>query len=528
MRSTLLCACLVSALAMVGPAAEAEPLPTLVEAVKKADRAAVLQLLRQGVDVNRSEIDGTTALHWAVEQDEWEIARLLLRAGAHAAAQNRYGITPLHAACVNGNARMIEMLLEAGADPNTRLAGETALMTAARSGSVDALTILITHGADVNAKEPLQQQTALMWAAAENHAAAVQLLARHRADLQARSASGFTPLLYAVRTGSIDAVRALLDEAVDVNEAVQSPGPFVAPKGAANGTMQGRTMLMHGLTALHVAIANREYEIAILLLDRGADPNAEGPGWTPLHQLMWARRPNLRQAVTLPPTATVDSVQFAKALLRGGANVNARQKRELCVGGKEDAGLQRLITPPQEPERAFYLPCNQDLNGGETNLNRTGATPFLLASQHADLEMMRLLLDQGADPALTTSERQTALMVASGVGMFGLGVNPGTNEEAFEAVKLLIALGADVRAVDDNGETALHGAAVRGANEIVQLLVDKGASLTATNSMGWTPLTIADGVLYTFTVKRQPHTAVLLRALMTKQGLDVPAAATPQ
>jgi ankyrin repeat protein len=353
----------------------------------------------------------------------------------------------------------------------------------------------------------------------------VQLLVEHGADLAARSATGFTPLLYAVRTGSLETIKALLEAGADVNDPVRMQGPAVAPKGAANGGHQGHAMLMDHVSALHIAIANLQYEIATFLLENGADANAAAPGWTPLHQLMWARRPNSNANAPRPVrTGTLDSYQFAKSLLAYGANVNARQTRELCVGGKENAGIQRHITPPNEPERAFYLPCNRDLNGAGTNLNRIGATPFLLASQNADIQMMRLLLEHGADATLTTAEHQTALMVASGVGIFGYGVNPGTNEEAFEAAKLLVDLGADVTAIDDNGETALHGAALRGANDIVRLLVEKGASLTAKDWMGWTPLAIADGVLYTFTIKSTPHTAVLLRELMAQQGLDVSAA----
>lgn len=528
MRRTLLAASVLAyfsvALGQLAAAADTVPLS---EAVKHRDKAAVMALLRQHVDVNRPGLDGATALHHAVEQDDLEVARLLLGAGAQAAIQNRYGVTALYAACLNGNAGMIALLLENGVDPNTAVAGETALMTAARTGKVDAVNALVARGANVNAKEPSQRQTPLMWAAAENHAAAAQLLVRHGADLSARSATGFTALLYAVRAGGFDTVKALLAAGADVNDAVVMQGPAVAPKGAANGGHQGHAMLMNQVSALHIAIANLHYEIAALLLEQGADANAAAPGWTPLHQLMWARRPNSNAAAPRPAlTATMDSSQFAKTLLAHGANVSARQTRELCVGGKENAGIQRHIVPANEPERAFYLPCNRDLNGAGTNLNRTGATPFLIAAQNADLEMMRLLLEHGADPRLSTAEHTTPLMVASGVGIFGLGVNPGTNEEAFQAVKLLADLGADVNAVDDNGETALHGAALRGANEVVRLLVERGASLTAKDWMGWTPLAIADGVLYTFTIKSTPHTAVLLRQLMMERGLD-PATATP-
>jgi ankyrin repeat protein len=351
----------------------------------------------------------------------------------------------------------------------------------------------------------------------------VQLLLEHGADINARSATGFSALLYAVRTGSVDAVKTLVAFGGDPNSAVVRQGPAVAPRGAANGGHQGHDILMHEVSALHLAIANLQYDIATFLLDHGADANAAAPGWTPLHQLMWARRPALNSDRALPTrSGTVTDSEFAKTLLAHGANVNARQTRELCVGGKENAGEQRLLTPKSEPERAFFLPCNRDLNGWGVNLNRTGATPFLLASQHADVEMMRLLIDHGADPTLTTTEHQTPLMVASGIGIFGLGASPGSNEEASEAARFLVEIGADVTAVDDHGDTALHGAALRGANDIVQLLVDKGASLTVRDAMGWTPLTIADGVLYTFTIKSTPHTAALLRQLMTRQGLEVP------
>ena len=301
MREKLLCGCVASMLTIAGLGAAADEVP-LVAAVKNADTAAVLLLLQQRVDVNRSGPDGTTALHWAVEQDDVEIARLLIRVGADAGALNRYGVTPLYAACLNGSAPMIELLLEAGADPTTSLAGETLLMTAARTGTVDALKTLLAHGAEVNAKEPGQRQTALMWAAAENHAPAVQLLTQHGADLEARSASGFTALLYAVRTGSFDAVRALLAAGADPNDAVEMQGPPVAPRGAANGGHQGHAMLMHRVGALHIAIANLHYEIASFLLDNRADPNADAPGWTPLHQLMWARRPDHRQCSGRPFT----------------------------------------------------------------------------------------------------------------------------------------------------------------------------------------------------------------------------------
>ena len=289
--------------------------------------------------------------------------------------------------------------------------------------------------------------------------------------------------------------------------------------------MNANGLLMNGLSALHVAIANpsttsRLYcSIAAPTSTRRAGlDSAPSPD-------MGAASERRQGAGAAGPHQHLDSLKVANALLDRGAAVNARQAEELCIGGFADAGFQRLVTPSEAPERAFWLPCNNDLNGARINLNRTGATPFLLAAQHADIEMMQLLRAHGADTTILTTERQTPLMVAAGVGIFGVGESPGTNEEAFEAVKLLVEWGADVTAADANGDTALHGAALRGANEIATLLVDRGARLDAANATGWTPLTVADGVLYTFTVKVAPQTAVLLRELMAKQGLPVPAPA---
>jgi ankyrin repeat protein len=509
-------------LAIAGTAAAADN-PTLISVVKRSDTAALRALLLRAVDVNQPDADGTTALQWAVEQDDIETARLLVRSGAHASAANRYGVTPMYPACLNGNTAMIELLLEAGATPNAALPeGETALMTAARTGNVAAVKLLLDRGADVNAREKWKGQTALMWAAEENHGATVELLSRRGANIRERGANGFTALLLATRSGSIDSVKALLDAGADVNEPIAYSNDTAA---SGNKARSGNALLMNGLSPLHVAIANAQYDLAALLLARGADANADRPGWTPLHQLMWSRRPNVNKSPGLPARrAKLDTMELAQLLLARGANPNARQTRELCIGGYADAGYQRRVTPAGEPERAFFLPCNNDLTNARVNLNRTGATPFLLAAQLADAPMMRVLLEKGADPGIATTERQTPLMVAAGVGIFGVGESPGTNEEALEAVRILLDLGADVNAVDEGGDTALHGAALRGSNEIVSLLVERGAKLDVKNAFEWTPLTIADGVLYTFTVKMAPATASLIRELMAAQGLRVPAA----
>ena len=459
----------------------------LIEAVKAADSAAVRALLEQQVDVNTPEVDGTTALHWAAYQGDLDTARLLLRAGANADATNRYAVTPLVLACGRGNAPIVEALLDAGADANTALPeGETVLMAAARSGNVDVLRLLLAHGADVGAREGWRGQTALMWAAAENHPAAVHTLIELGAAVDERSSAGWTALLFAVRAGKAEAVRALLEAGADVNDTIQP----LASDAAEAADPPGRRGRLDGTSALVIAVTNAHFSLAQSLVEHGADPAADEQGWTALHQLAYTRRPNSGKG--MPPVPLVDrldTLAFAQFLLEHGADPNARQTKRFN---------------------------NRERN----NLNRVGATPYLLAAKHADVPLMRLLAAHGADTRQPTEGNASPLMVAAGVGIFNLGESAGTNEEAFEAVTLAYELGdQDVNMADDKGYTALHGAALRGANPIVQFLVDKGADLLAETTEGWTPLRIADGVHYTGTVKRADHTADLLRHVMKERGV---------
>src|SRR5258706_9084541 len=456
--------------ALIGAAGEDT---RLLDAVKAGDRGAVGRILQQHVDVNAAERDGTTALHWAAHRNDLEVVDLLIRAGANVRAVNRYGVAPLTVACESASADLVERLLAAGADPNEAAAdGETALMTAARTGDPGVIRALIARGAVVNAHESRKGQTALMWAATENNIAAVDALLQAAADVHLHSRGGFSPLLFAVRAGHRDVVVPLLKAGASANET-----------------------LPDGTSALTLAITNAHWELAASLLDAGADPNADAPGWTPLHQLLWTRRPKAGLAEPPPvPTGRISSAALAKRLLARGANPNARIKKDRSLGF-DDRHL----------------------------LDRIGATPFLVAAEGADVEMMGLLAAGGADPLLTTADHTTALMAAAGVGIWVVGESPGTNEEALEAVKAALELGGGVRAVNDYGYTALHGAAHRGAPQIVQPLVDKGAKpnarLTKTGGgplgwkEGWTPLAIADGVFYANTFKRSPETADLLRRL---------------
>jgi ankyrin repeat protein len=374
-------------------------------------------------------------------------------------------------------------LLKAGADPNVALvSGETPLMTAARTGNSEAVRRLLAHSPSIDAREPTRQQTALMWAAAENNAAAVELLVRAGADVNARSKGGLTPLLFAARDGRIEAARVLLASGADVNE-----------------------RLPDGMSALVVAVMNANYAMAAFLLDRGADPNADAQGWTALHQIAVSRKPNT--GINLPgpvPSGEVSSLDLVRKLIAKGADVNGRVKKEIK-------------------------------DGYRSNLNRIGATPFVLAARAPDLDLMRVLLEQGADPMLMTDHGASALMVAAGVGMWAPGESPGTAEESAEGVKQLIALGLDVNAIDKNGDTALHGAALRGADATIKLLVEAGARLDVTNKLGHTPWRVAEGIFASNTFKRNPQTAALLRELMEQRGVwkaeeaaaSIAATATP-
>ena len=448
--------------------------PPLVDAARAGDVGQVRALLARGADADRPAPDGTTPLHWAADRDDLAAARLLLDAGARAGAANRYGATPLLVAATNGSGAMLDLLLAAGADPNAGLPeGETPLMRAARAGRVAAVRALLRRGAEVDAAEQWRGQTALMWAAIEGNAAAVLELVAGGADVHARSAGGFTPLLFAVRHNRPGVLRALVDAGADVNDA-----------------------LPDGMSALCLATLNAHYDVGVWLLGQGADPNADAQGWTALHQLVWARRPNLGFNNPAPiPAGLVSDLEFVEALAAHGADLDARETKEPRGGdGSGTAGGYRNV------------------------LNRVGATPFLLAAKAVDVELMRLLAALGADPLLPNEDGTTPLMVAAGVGIWAVGESPGTNAEALAAVRLMLELGDVVTTVDANGDTALHGAIIRGSEPLVRFLLDQGADLEAVNGKGWTPLTIAEGVFYSNTGKRWPEMERLLIELGARRS----------
>ncbi|MBC7818716.1 MAG: ankyrin repeat domain-containing protein [Planctomycetaceae bacterium] len=426
----------------------------LADAAEKADWPRVRDVLKQHPDANAAQVDGMTALHWAAYHDDVETTKRLLAAGANAKAENRYGVAPLSLACTNGNVELVRLLLAAEADPNTTLrGGETALMTAARTGRVGPVRALLDAGAKVNAKDR-NGQTPLMWAAAEGHAEVVELLIKSGADMHARLKSGFTPLLFAAREGRIEVVQTLLKAEVDANEAIETE------KGG------GRAPI-NGTSALLLAVENAHFELAVVLLKAGANPNEQRSGFTPLHALTWVRKPNRGDSDDgQPPPAgsgNLTSLQFVRELVSRGADVNTR----LAKG-----------------------------DSGRGKLSMVGATPFLLASKTADVAYLRLLVELKADPLLPNKDGCTPLMAASGIGTLAPTEEAGTEPEALAAVDYLLSLGADINTVDQNGETAMHGAAYKSLPKMVQFLTDKGAKIDVwnrKNKYGWTPLLIAEG-----------------------------------
>lgn len=457
----------------------------LADAIEKMDRQTAQALIQKGAGINASQADGMTALHWAAYHDSLELAKLLVESGADASAENRYGVTPLSLACVNGNTEIVELLLEGGADPNATLSGgETALMTAARTGRAGPVRALLARGADVNAKER-KGQTAIMWAAAEGHAEVVQLLLEAGADFKTPLDSGFTALFFAAREGRAEVVKVLLEAGADVNQAIEPK------KGASRGPRRGTSPLL-------LAIENGHFELAVALLEAGTDPNDERSGYTPLHTITWVRKTNRGDGEdgNPPPqgSGNLSSLQFVEKLVAYGADVNARLKNG---------------------------------RSGRGQLSRRGATPFLMAADTADVPLMRLLLRLGADPLLNNAEKSTAVMAAAGLGTLAPGEEAGTEPEALEAVQLALELGGDINAVDENGETAMHGAAYASFPKMVRFLADHGANIeiwNRTNKYGWTPLRIAEGYR-PGNFKPSTETIAALHEVMLSAGVTPPVSA---
>jgi ankyrin repeat protein len=441
----------------------------LVEAVKNRDNAQIASLLAQKVNPNIAEPDGTTALHWAVRADDAALVDRLLRAGANPQTANRYDVTPLYLACLNGSSQTIERLLKAGADVNAPSSeGETPLMTIARAGNVEAAKILLAHGADVYARETWHRQTALMYAAGEAHPEMMRLLIAHGALVNdqdgvqkwARQTTSeprekwlptgaVTPLLFAARQGCVECAQVLVEHGAELNATDRE-----------------------GITPMISAIINGHYDVAAFLAEHGANPNlADKTGRTALyaavdfHTMPQDNRPSPKDIDN-----KVSSFELIQLLIAKGADVNAQLKT-------------------QQPYRA-------KLDRGDDTVLTTGTTPMLRAAKAGDVPVVQLLLDKGADPKLVTRNGVNALMAAAGVGTREED-NTGrkkTEPETIETIKLLLAAGVDINAVDSRGQSALHGAAFWGKDQVVEFLAKNGAKLDLKDKKGFTALDSALGV----------------------------------
>jgi len=467
----------------------------LADATMRGDKEAVRSLLTDRSSINAPQTDGTTALHWAVRKDDLATADALIQAGADVKAANRYGVMALSLAAINGNAAMIAKLLDAGADPNAaNQGGETVLMTASRTGKVEAVKLLLDRGANVNAKDPERAQTPLMWAVLEKHLEVARLLIARGADVNAytkvsvtpgeftlarpgggpgttlqrarpSASGGMTALLFAIREGNLDAAKLLLDSGADIH---WSSGNRTSP--------------------LVIALLNGQVGIATYLLDRGADPNAaDAYGRAALFAAVDLRNFNHARFADIPYDG-LDPLLLIKALLKKGADPNARAETI--------------------PYNGLYV-----FDGSWINFD--GQTSFVRAALAGDIEVMRLLLDNGANPNIATVEGTTALMASSGMNwVINQTYNHG--EAAYlEAIKLCLQQGADINAANSFGFTALHAAASRGWESVIQLLVDSGARMDAKDIAGRTPLVFAQGVsLAARPPEPKPKAAALLQKLM--------------
>jgi ankyrin repeat protein len=434
----------------------------LVDAAKRRDPSAVRTLLREGVDVNVPEPDGTTALAWAAHRDDREVAALLIRAGADPKVANHYGVTPLSLACTNRSAAMVEMLLKAGADPNAAFSnGETPLLTAARTGDAGVVKLLLLYGAEVKAAEQRRQQTALMWAVVGGHADAVKLLVEYGADVRAASTKGFTPLMFAARNGDVEIARTLVAAGAQVDQ-------------AGDG----------GITALLVASGSLGptsggYEqTGAFLLEQGADPNVKALPYTALHAAIVTRKPEL-----------------VKALLAAGANANARAAGG---GGNDVIRIPKGATP-------FWLAAREV----DVNLMR------VLSAAGADVA-------QAPDDGSTALMTAAGVGQVEGPRVNAAFASPYRSRwdetKALDAVRLLLELGGDVNAVNKTrGWSALHGAAHMGADRMVQWLVERGATIDVRDKNGQTAWSIAsEGARDQLT--RIPHRTTA--DLLLKLGAD--------
>jgi ankyrin repeat protein len=600
----------------------------IADAAQNGDKAAVLKLIRSKADVNAAQVDGATALHWAVYRDDADLLDMLVRAGADVKVANSEGVTPLSMAALYGNAAMMDRLIKAGADAKQRGPnGETMVMLAARNGNPQAVTVLLEAGADVNVREPIRGTTALMWAVEQKHPEAVKVLLAAGADATAKSGGAGLPRNYMAPRLNQRAVLLAQDrrrraaaagityeeqltrdqksgvevggqrglgQALDANgnplpaapARAPEPAPAAAPPAAAapaapadqaaaqpgnagrgrgraggqapaggaqppptdsdddnevvvaglvgsggggltplvfaarEGDAESASLLLdagapinetteYGWTPLLTAVNNRNYQLASLLLDKGADPNlANKGGWTPLYLATDNR--NIEGGDYPVPKGDMDHLEIIQKLLEKGANPNGKIKENT---------LTRTIFTMQW----FF---------------EDGATPFIRAAQSSDTALMQLLLKFKADPQATTVNGDNALTASGGIGWVEGVTYERSAKENFEAMKMLLDLGLDPNHANNEGRTALMGAAMKGRPDVIQMLVDRGANLatfdkgnrdtdkvsSAAAGKTWQAVDYAEGLVRVGvqSAVARPEAAALIRKLMAERNIPAP------
>ncbi len=487
MKQTLLALSLITLTA--ASAAAATSSASLADIAEQGNSSAVLALLKKGADVNSPQADGATALHWAAHFNDVALAKRLLAAGAKPNAANDYGVTPLFLAAINGSAEMIDVLLTGGASANAaRPSGETVLMTAVRTGTAPAVARLLKGGANPNAVQVSKGQSALHWAVADGHVDVARTLIEAGADIKLRSSAGYAAILGAARQGSIEMTKLLLEKGASIEEKAND-----------------------GATPLLLATVKGNTALATFLIERGAkvDGDLKSAGYSPL---MWAVGTFEQIPITYKGLDTEgewnsyygiadrkEKLALVNLLIAKGADVNAKMTRGL-------------------PQLAPH-------NGNGARPPHAGATPYLIAAQSADAEMMRLLKEKGANPLALANDGQTALMAAAE----GVVENTVllTEEKRLEAAQLALEHGVPLEAEDRQGYRAMHAAARAGYHQMITFLLSKGADLNPVSKPqkgsglarfyqeGQSPLGYVEGTLDAIFQER-PDTADFLRKLGAK------------